>query len=689
MAQSQRRPSFLKPDPRVYVLPLLAIALLGAVLYGHTLQAPFYMDDLINIRNNLYTMKALSLPELFQCASRSYAHNRPLANISFGLNYFVHGYELSGYHLVNIVVHIINGMLLFVFVFKTITLGSQRDPGPHPAWIATLASLLWFVNPIQIQSVTYIVQRMTSMASLFFLSAFLCYLYGRVTQKPLIRIALFALCALCWTLCMASKEIALTLPGLIFVYEWFFFQDLDKTWLRRSAIYLAAGLLALVAFVYWVYDYNPLELLTAIHPTRLYTPFERFLTEGRVIFLYMSLLFFPHPSRLTVNHDVAVSVDLIHPWTTWASMAGLIGLLVITVLMAKRYRLFAFCAVWFFANLAIEALAASIEPMFEHRAYLPSMLLFLPVVCVAFKGLKRPRIAVPPLAAVILIFSLWTYERNTLWNDPIAFWEDAVQKSPNHYRPYFNLGTAYLHAQSYDPAILSLKKALTLRSPYPTEILTNMGALYLETGQYDLARDTLTRAIGLNAKNHMAHVLLGNLSQKEEDYPSAVRQYQAAVRINGDFAESYYNLGIVYMDMGDTAKSVEAFGRAARLRPMWSQAHSSLGLALARQGRYDSALLSLEEAVSIEAGNQEALFNLAKVYSLGGDHERAAETYESLLEINPEDVEAIHNLAVIYLNHLRDAEQAAFYFKKALAANPQYAHAAAAQNILAQITLKP
>jgi tetratricopeptide (TPR) repeat protein len=488
---------------------------------------------------------------------------------------------------------------------------------------------------------------------------------------------------------MASKEIALTLPGLIFVYEWFFFRDLDKTWLRRSAIYLVMGLLALVTLVYFVYEYNPLELLTAIHPTRQYTPFERFLTQGRVIFLYMSLLLYPHPSRLTLNHDISVSEDLIHPWTTLFSSVGLILFLVITILMAKRYRLVAFCIVWFFANLAIEALAASIEPMFEHRVYLPSMLFFLPFVWMAFRGLNKPSIVIPAITACIFISSLWTYQRNALWKDSVLFWEDAVQKSPNHYRPYFNLGTAYLHAKSYDRAILSLKKALTLNPPYPTEIHTNIGALYLETGQYDLARDSLSRALSLNSNNYMAHVLLGNVSQKEGDYPSAVRQYRAAVRINRNFAESYYNLGIVYMDTGDTSKAVEAFGQAANLRPVWSQAHSNLGLALARQGRYDLALLTLQEAIRIEARNQEALFNLAKVYSLSGRYERAAETYKSLIEMNPDDVEAMHNLGVICLNHLGDVEQATFYFRKALDTNPEYDHAAIAQNILAQTTVKP
>jgi tetratricopeptide (TPR) repeat protein len=689
MAQSHRRPSLLRPGLRHHILPFLVFSLLGAVLYGHTLRAPFYMDDMINIQSNLNTMRSFSFPELLNCASRSFARYRPLANISFGLNYYFHGYELPGYHLVNIVIHIINGMLLFLFVFKTVTLPGQPNPRSHPAWIAVLAGLLWFVNPIQIQSVTYIVQRMTSMATLFFLSSFLFYIYGRLSPRKSVRITLFVLSALSWVFSMASKQIGVTLPLLVLVYEWFFFQNLNKRWLKKGGPFLLIGIGGLLAGVYFVYHYSPLSFVTVISQPREYTAFERFLTQGRVIFLCMSLLLYPNPSRLTLNHDIPISHNVLDPVTTLFSLVGLILFLVITILVAKRHRLAAFCIIWFFTNLAIEALAASIEPMFEHRMYLPSMLFFLPLVWMAFRKLNKPRIVIPAMTTLIFIFSMWTYQRNALFNDPVSFWEDAAEKTPDHYRPYFNLGSAYLHAKSYDHAIVALQKALTLAPPYPTEIYTNIGALYLETGQYALAHENLNRAVSLNPKNYMAQDLLATLSHKEGNYEKALKHYRTAIRINPNFAASYHNLGVLYMDMGEPNNAVGLFQQAIIVRPRFAAAYSSLGLAWARQRRYDLAIPALEKAIRIDAGNQEALFNVAKVYDLSGRHEMAAKTYKTLIETNPEDVEAMHNLGVIYLNHLKSLEKAKLYFSMALATDPEYDHAAIAHNVLSQSAVKP
>ncbi|NVM22471.1 MAG: tetratricopeptide repeat protein, partial [Desulfobacterales bacterium] len=471
-----------------HILALLIFILIGVLLYGHTLQAPFYLDDFINIRDKLYLINSLSFSELINASLESFARRRPLANLSFALNRYFHGLSLPGYHLVNIVIHMVNGILLYVFLFKTLTLPGRRHACKHPVWTAAIAGLLWFANPVQIQSVTYIVQRMTSMATLFFLCSLLSYVYGRPAKKTRTRIALFGLSAMCWIPAMASKEIALTLPVLIFVYEWFFFQDLDKEWLKRSAIYVAAGFTVLLAAVYVVYNYSPLNLVAAISQPRQYTALERFLTQGRVIFLYISLLIYPHPSRLTLNHDVGVSHGLLDPLTTLLSFAGLAALLALTIVMAERHRIVAFCIIWFFANLAIEALAANIEPVFEHRAYLPSMLFFLPFVRIWFEGIKSPKRVFSVAAAFIAIFGFWTYQRNTLWNDPVAFWQDAVSKAPNHYRSHANLGVSYLDAKQYDRAMKAFQKALALTPPYPTEIYTNIGLLHLESGRQGLAR---------------------------------------------------------------------------------------------------------------------------------------------------------------------------------------------------------
>jgi len=689
MSMPESRASSSSTLLSTHILVVLLFALIGLLLYGHTLQASFYLDDFINIRDRLHAINSLSIHEFVNCASSSFLPRRPLANLSFGLNYYFHGLRLPGYHMVNIVIHVLSGMLLYLFVFKTLTLPGRHPVCKHPVHTATMAGLLWFANPLQIQSVTYIVQRMTGMATLFFLCSFLSYLYGRLAQKTRTRVALFGSSAMCWTLAMASKEIALTLPVLIFIYEWFFFQDLDRAWLKKSAIYLAAGFAVLLAAVYLIYHYSPLDLVTAISQPRQYTALERFLTQSRVIFLYVSLLIYPHPSRLTLNHDIVVSHSLLNPFTTLLSFAGLFALFVLTILTAKRYRIVAFCIIWFFANLAIEALAAAIEPAFEHRVYLPSMLFFLPFVWMGFRSFSRPKIIVAAMTALVIVFSLWTYKRNALWNDPVAFWQDAVKKSPNHHRPHFNLGTSYLHARSYDRAITAFEKSLMLRPPYPDETYTNIGALYLETGQHDLARQNLTRAVRLNPNNYMAHDLLASLGQKEGNYDEALRHYGAAIKINPNFSPSYHNLGILYMEMEDLSNAVKAFRQAVALRPMCSQAYSSLGLALAKQGRCDLSIPTLQKAIKMDAGNQEALFNLATAYNMTGQHELAAQTYKTLLEINPKDVEAMHNLGMIYLKHLKNIKQAAFYFNKALVTDPDYDHADVVKKILAQMAVKP
>jgi tetratricopeptide (TPR) repeat protein len=672
-----------------HILICLLFLFVGLLLYSHTLEAPFYLDDLSNIRDGVYPIKSLSLREFFHSAFEGYAHRRPLANLTFSLNYYFHGFHLPGYHVVNIIIHVANGILLYLLVLKTVTLPGQRHPKDHPMYVAALAGLLWFVNPVQIQSVTYVVQRMTSMATLFVLSSFIFYVYARLSSKRPIRVAFFLCSACCWVLSVASKEIGVTLPIIVFVYEWFFFQNLDGAWLKRAAIFLVIGLTGFLIALSLIYNYSPLSLVTEVWQPRAFTPLERVLTQGRVIFLCMTLLLYPHPTRLNLNHDISVSHGLFDPVTTLLSFGGILVLLFVAALVARQHRLTAFSIIWFLGWLALEALAVDTELIFEHRVYLPSALFFLPIMRLVFRKLKKVGVVLPVTAAFIISFSFWTYQRNALWNDPVLFWKDAVTKSPNHYRAYFNLGTRYLLAEKYDLAVKTLGKALMLEPPYPTEIYTNLGAAYLAIHDHAQAKKQLNRALDLNPANYMALNHLGGLSAQEKNYQEALGHYQEAIKIQPGFAPSYLNLGMLFVDTGELNDAVKAFMRALDLRPRWSEAYSSLGLALAKQSQYDKAIFALQKATRIEAGNQEALFNLAKVYDLSGQHEMAVKAYETLIKMNPEDVEAMHNLGVIYLNRLKNVEQAKLYFSKALAKDPEYGHAVIARNILSQTALKP
>lgn len=673
--------SFFRLKLTIHRVALLAFPLMGVLLYAHTLDVPFYLDDFINVGDKLYAMKAPSPGEMLRAATEGFAPRRPLANLSFALNYFFHGLRFPGYHLVNMGIHIVNGLLLYLLIFKTITLPGQQQMCRYPAWVALLSALLWFVNPVQTQAVTYLVQRMTSMAGLFCLCAFILYVYGRLGRRGTPQAMLLGGAVLCWILAVASKEIAFVLPGLVYVYEWMFFRDLSTRWLKKSGVFLLIGAAGLVAAVYFMYHYTPVTFFTKVYQHRNFTALERFLTESRVLFLYMSLLLWPHPGRLNLNHDITLSRGLLEPPTTLFSFLGLFALMVLTVLLLKRYRLIAFALIWFFANVAIEALAADIEIMFEHRVYLPSMFFFLPLVWWIFRKEKR-FIALTGAAAAIMVFSLWTYQRNALWKVPVSFWQDAVAKSPHHYRGYANLGVSSLQVKAYEQARQALEKALRLAPPYPTEIYVNLGLVQLEQGEFGPARENLERALTLNRNNYVALDLLGTVSRREKKYIEALGWYEKALAVNPGFASAYYNLATLQKEMGHADKAFKTLHQALVLRPMWSKGYSTLGLMHVEQKQYDLAEAALLKATAADPNNTRALFNLAKLYEITARPAEAARTYKKILETAPEDVGAMHNLGLIYITVLGDMARGKAYLSMALKQNPRYDHAALARRLL-------
>ena len=154
----------------------------------------------------------------------------------------------AGYHMVNIIVHILNGILLWIFLEKTLSLISVLSEKKHGEWIALLAALLWLVNPVQTQSVTYIVQRLNSMAAMFFLLSFIFYLNGRLATKKGLMWFWFLGTAFGWFMALGCKQNTATLPVFIFLYEWYFFQDLSKDWLKRSLKWVL-GITVLIGIV--------------------------------------------------------------------------------------------------------------------------------------------------------------------------------------------------------------------------------------------------------------------------------------------------------------------------------------------------------------------------------------------------------------------------------------------------------
>ena len=204
-----------------------AVLLLGALAYSNTLSVPFVFDDSQNIvEDSAIRMTTLDLASLRRAAFESAGSNRPIATMTFALNYFFGGYEVPGYHAVNLVIHLLNGILVFLLARTLLREAFPEDRRDVVDLAAVVASALFVLHPLQTQSVTYIVQRMNSLATLFYLSSVLLYFAARRTSISSLRAWCGAGCAAAAVLAIGSKEIAATLPIALLLVEWYWFRDL-------------------------------------------------------------------------------------------------------------------------------------------------------------------------------------------------------------------------------------------------------------------------------------------------------------------------------------------------------------------------------------------------------------------------------------------------------------------------------
>ena len=524
---------------------LFCMILVCFLAYSNTFQTPLTFDDGTNIRDNPHIrLSKLTWKGISGAAFESPLSNRPVANVSFALNYYFHRDQVLGYHLVNIILHIITGILLWFFIGATLKLPSVRAMDDPLGWIPFFAAFIWLVHPLQTQSVTYIVQRMNSMAACFYVLAFLLYVKARHSKAGVTKGVLFTGCGLSAIMALGSKETAATLPLFIFIYEWYFFQELSGAWLKRRAKHLAVILLVLALLALLYLGTDPLEKVLAGYGHRDFNMVQRGLTQFRVVVFYLGLIIFPFPARLNLVHDFPLSYSLTDPITTLLSMGFVLGAFCVAVFLARKERLLSFCILWFLGNLVIESSIIGLELVFEHRTYLPSMLMILMFVVILYRGIPSRRLGIGILCAMTIIFSLWTYDRNSVWRDDVTLWKDCVIKSPGKPRPHLNLGRALAGQGKFDNAIIHFSKALRIKPDY-AKAHNNLGAALASRKKYGQAIVHYTNALRIKPNYAKAHNNLGAALANQKKYGQAIAHFSEALRIKPDYESARRNLALV------------------------------------------------------------------------------------------------------------------------------------------------
>jgi tetratricopeptide (TPR) repeat protein len=712
------------------LLPITCFAVLGFLIYFNTFDAPFVFDDINAITDNSsIRMQEITASNIIDAAF-GLSKNRPLPRLSFAFNYYFGHYNPAGYHLVNIIIHFINGILLFFFLKLTFIIikpqGSFKPKSTfsHIYWISFFTTLIWLVHPLQTQSVTYIVQRMNSMAAMFFLLSLLFYAKGRIshikasddsatdndqaTRKKRLKNSYlwFFGCGLAGIFALGSKENAVTLPIVIFFYEWYFFQDLSPKWFKSSLKYIiaAAIIFAAVAFLYLGTD--PLEKINKLRDFSHgeFTLAERAWTQTRVVVYYLSLIFFPHPSRLNLDYDFPLSYSLFNPITTLFSLILIIGLIALAFYLAKKERLISFCILWFFGNLVIESSVIPLAIIFEHRTYLPAMLVCLIPVILIYRYIRFDWLKIGLPIVLIAGLSVWTYQRNRIWKNEFTLWSDVVKKSPNKARPNHNLGMALANQEMLDKAIEQYQKALqadpkfyeshiiwgkTLEArgqidaagehylaalrikPNSSVAHNNLGVVLYKKGQFSEAIDHFMQALQIRQSYEEAYFNLGMVLARQGKTDEAISRFYQAIRLNPDYAEAQSNLGSMYLNKGDADKAIFHSNEALRLNPKLIEPHNNLGITLMQQGKIAAAISQFHKALELKPDFILAENNLKRALAIQREFETEISRLQELLKDNPENVELHFQMGNLYFRK-GDRQQAIQQYNKALQLNPKF-----------------
>lgn len=509
-----------------HLLAFLAIPALIALIYSNTINAAFHYDDFfVIVTNPLVQIKEFSLRWLFEILSL----RRPVAHLTFALNYYFDGLNVASYHLINIIIHIIAGISLYLFLYEALMLHGKGIHQKRALWIALLSSLLWASNPVQTQAVTYIVQRMASMASMFYVLSLLFYIKGRVSSG-LRRWTYWFFTATSFLLSYGSKQIGFTLPILLVIYELCIFQRSNIRGIfkaRRS--YSIAATIFLVAMATFLFKI----IYTYLLPISGYALKERIYTQSRVIIHYLTLLIFPLPERMSLHYDYPLSRTLFMPVTTGFSLTTLSFLLVYAVIGIKKHPLLSFLILWFMITITPEAVVP-LQLVFEHRLYLPSMAFFSIIVLTGFSMFEKCTVLAKKALlfsaiAVIIAFSINTYKRNSLWIDGYSIYADSVRKYPYSVEARLSLGTYYLNAGMYDEAITHLTEAIKIHPRRP-DAYRQLGIAYSKSGEHDNAIKALRRASDLGELTFEVFAAMGNSYMFNGNLEGAEYAYNEAIK---------------------------------------------------------------------------------------------------------------------------------------------------------------
>ena len=628
-------------------------------IYSNTFQASWHFDDKPNIINNYYLhlqdLKPESLVRTLYTNPRNPTNigekmYRPVACLTFALNWYFFKDHVPGYHVINIIIHILTAFFLYLTILNILRSPNLKDKFKGDEYfIALLTAVFWAVNPIQTQAVTYIVQRMAALAAMFFILGIYFYIKARFADSFKRRILFINGCALSFIFALGSKENAAMLPLALVLVEIVFFQDVGFKRKRHISLGIAVGtgLLVFIIGLILFMKSDPFYFLKE-YANRPFSFTERLMTEFRVVIYYLSQIIYPVPTRLSVEHYVVISTSLVKPWTTLPAILTVLLLIGTGLFLVKKRPIIGFAILFFFLNHVIESTIIPLELIFEHRNYLPSLFLFLPV-SVGIKWLidyyreKKFLMCIIIISFVTLLLvglGIATYIRNMAWATEKSLWEDAMHKAPGSARPLTNLAWEMSYgknaeAANYDLALKLYKKSLSFQKSRELSnpvIMNNMAGIYLRKGKSQKAIELMENALDLNPDYNRGRYDLVQILITSGRWDEASEHADILVSRAKDH-EGYLNIkGFILLKQKRPEEAIEYFQKSLKIAPNFKTTLMYMGAALSLSGEYSRADWFLRRSNNIPPESIMPLFCLIENSLRAGNMPNTKRYTEKLLD---------------------------------------------------------
>jgi protein O-mannosyl-transferase len=672
----------MQPTRRNTYLIAAAIIVVGAAAYANSLDAPFVFDDTQYVAGNP-AIRTLWPP--FDWIA--FCPTRPLVYFTFALNYALGGENVWGYHVVNVAIHLATALALFGFARRTLRLPKIAEHyRAGTDWVAGAIALIWVAHPLTTQAVTYVYQRLESLAAMFCVLCLYAFVRACGESGVVRRGWAVASAAFCYA-AMLSKESAVALPILVLIYDRLFLGDRWSDVSRRRYLHFAtfsSWSIAISLMAATGSDYGK----AGIGAVEGITPVTYLLSQSGVILRYLRLSFWP--SGLCLDYGW----HAVRAWQEFVPQGIVVlGLLGATIVGLVCGRLWSFPACAFFLLLAPTSSVVPIADLiFEHRMYLPLSAVVTLAVCGGMEAVRRlssgavsttngrgARAAFA--AATILVvgsLAVATHLRNRDYESEVSLWHDIVAKAPDNPRGYFLIGRYHQEHRRRADARRYLEQALAVEPGYVPAlsrlailaaeerrfdeaeehvdqiarimpdtplVFVRYGSLRAAQGRVDEAALNFSQVLLLEADNTEALAGLATLLAAAGRIDEAIDLYHRLAAAEPDDPSSVNNLGVIYRAQGRFDEAVDAFRRALVLRPWHVEARSNLGATLESLGRGDEAMRELTRAVEDDGDYLGARINLGNALARRGRFDEAIAQYREALRIEPENVQAAANLA--------------------------------------------